>query len=492
MNIDLALVGERARSARERSGLTQRDVESAAEVSQSMIHRIESGKRTTASLEEFDRLAQAIGIGLEELLYGSAVEARVLASARASGSMDTAVRSAMRQGVELLMLDDRLDAAVAGLRQEPHRLPLEIPDSGSVQERAQFAAQSVRNALRLGDAPITDLAEIIETLTGADVGTAPLPEGVSGICVTDPERATSIILIDSTHVAERQRFSLAHELGHLLFGNSTHVDATATDRTPQEILCDEFARNLIIPPSGVRSWLAASQGAAAEQEIDERAMALLARHFGASPEATRIQLDRMGFLGGSLKDSSLPSGKRWAYRYGWGPQYDADQAAAMQPRVPRRILDRAMAAYREGKLGVAALAKLEGRTVSELEISLAEAGITVKRAIRRVDVAALVAQAPGMKAIEDGAAPVGMRTVTATEAARHFSDLLEAVEGGETVTIVRGRHPVAEIGPARRRTGADLRAALTGTLPPDDAFAKSIGEAISMVTTEVGHPKADT
>jgi prevent-host-death family protein len=87
---------------------------------------------------------------------------------------------------------------------------------------------------------------------------------------------------------------------------------------------------------------------------------------------------------------------------------------------------------------------------------------------------------------------VGMRTVTATEAARHFSDLLEAVERGETVTIVRGRHPVAEIGPARRRTGADLRAALTGTLPPDDAFAKSIGEAISMVTTEVGHPKADT
>ena len=84
-----------------------------------------------------------------------------------------------------------------------------------------------------------------------------------------------------------------------------------------------------------------------------------------------------------------------------------------------------------------------------------------------------------------------MRTVTATEASRHFSDLLDAVERGETVTIVRGSHPVAEIGPARRRTGADLRAALTGTVPPDDAFASSISEAMSMVTSEADDQWAD-
>jgi Zn-dependent peptidase ImmA (M78 family)/transcriptional regulator with XRE-family HTH domain len=402
MDIDLDLVGERVRAARERAGLTQRDVESAAEVSQSMIHRIESGRRTTATLEDFDRLAQAVGIGLEELLYGSAVEARVLAAARASGSADAVVRSAMRQGVELLMLDDRLDMAVAGLRQQVGHPTLEIPGSGSTQERGRLAARSVRDALRLGDAPVTDLVEVIEHLTGTDVGTAPLPAGVSGIYVTDTVRATSIILVDSGHVAERQRFSLAHELGHLLFGSGTHVDVVATDRTPEEILCDEFARHLIIPESGIRSWLAASPGTTVEQ-VDERAMALLARHFGASPEATRIQLDRMGLLHGDLKDSGLPTGRRWAYRYGWGPQYDSYQAAAMQPRTPRRILDRAMVAYREGKLGVAALAKLQGRTVPELEQALAEAGISVKRAIRRVDVTALVARAPGMKAIEDGA-----------------------------------------------------------------------------------------
>jgi prevent-host-death family protein len=84
-----------------------------------------------------------------------------------------------------------------------------------------------------------------------------------------------------------------------------------------------------------------------------------------------------------------------------------------------------------------------------------------------------------------------MRTMTATEASRHFSDLLDAVERGETITIVRGSHPIAEIGPARRRTGADLRAALADVPPPDDTFGRDIADAIALLNSEVGDPWAD-
>ena len=91
----------------------------------------------------------------------------------------------------------------------------------------------------------------VEHLTGVDVGTMPLPEKVPGICVTDPDRTTSIILVNSNDVAERQRFTLAHELAHVLFGDATHVDAVDGERTSQEVLCDEFARNLLIPRAAV-------------------------------------------------------------------------------------------------------------------------------------------------------------------------------------------------------------------------------------------------
>jgi antitoxin (DNA-binding transcriptional repressor) of toxin-antitoxin stability system len=86
---------------------------------------------------------------------------------------------------------------------------------------------------------------------------------------------------------------------------------------------------------------------------------------------------------------------------------------------------------------------------------------------------------------------VRVRVMTATEASRNFSDLLDAIERGETVTITRGHHAVAEIRPARRRTGADLRAALANVPPPDDRFAEDVAEAVAFITPEIDGPWAD-
>jgi antitoxin (DNA-binding transcriptional repressor) of toxin-antitoxin stability system len=83
-----------------------------------------------------------------------------------------------------------------------------------------------------------------------------------------------------------------------------------------------------------------------------------------------------------------------------------------------------------------------------------------------------------------------MRTITATEASRNFSDLLDAIERGETVTITRGHHAVAEIRPARRRTGADLRVALEDIPPPDEGFADDIAGALALLTSEGNDPWA--
>lgn len=84
-----------------------------------------------------------------------------------------------------------------------------------------------------------------------------------------------------------------------------------------------------------------------------------------------------------------------------------------------------------------------------------------------------------------------MRTMTATEASRNFSTLLDSIERGETVTITRGNRPIAEITPARRRTGADLRAALAGIPAPDDRFAEDIAAAVALLETAGGDPWAD-
>jgi prevent-host-death family protein len=84
-----------------------------------------------------------------------------------------------------------------------------------------------------------------------------------------------------------------------------------------------------------------------------------------------------------------------------------------------------------------------------------------------------------------------VRTVTATEASRRFSDLLDAIERGESVTVTRGNRAIAEIRPARRRTGKDLREALAETSPPDERFEADIADALTFLTTDRTDPWAD-
>ncbi len=84
-----------------------------------------------------------------------------------------------------------------------------------------------------------------------------------------------------------------------------------------------------------------------------------------------------------------------------------------------------------------------------------------------------------------------MKTMTATEASRHFSDLLDAVERGETITIITAattRSPRSA--PPIAAPALILRAALADVPPPDDGFGQAIAEAVAMVTSEVRDPWA--
>lgn len=79
-----------------------------------------------------------------------------------------------------------------------------------------------------------------------------------------------------------------------------------------------------------------------------------------------------------------------------------------------------------------------------------------------------------------------MRTVTATHASRGFSDLLDAVEHGETVQVTRAGHVIAELRPASPSTGRRLRAALEGVPALDDDLEADIASATDLLTDEAG------
>lgn len=79
-----------------------------------------------------------------------------------------------------------------------------------------------------------------------------------------------------------------------------------------------------------------------------------------------------------------------------------------------------------------------------------------------------------------------MARLTATEAARAFSDVLNRVSAGEEVEVTRSGAPIAIIGPATTRLiSAERFRELIATAPrPDAAFA----DDVRALRTGVGPP----
>mgnify|MGYP003419812926 CR=1 FL=1 len=85
-----------------------------------------------------------------------------------------------------------------------------------------------------------------------------------------------------------------------------------------------------------------------------------------------------------------------------------------------------------------------------------------------------------------------MTTISAREASRGFSALLDSVErDAEEYTIVRDGKVIARIVPANTHTVADLIARRTGRQPLDESFATDAQGADSLLDVNTGDPWRD-
>jgi prevent-host-death family protein len=80
-----------------------------------------------------------------------------------------------------------------------------------------------------------------------------------------------------------------------------------------------------------------------------------------------------------------------------------------------------------------------------------------------------------------------MRRLTATEAARRFSELLDAVEDdGESFLVLRRGRTVARIGPATAARGAAVKSLLHAR-PRDRAWARELRQLRTGLSLEERH-----
>lgn len=170
---------------------------------------------------------------------------------------------------------------------------------------AKRKAQQLLAQANVTTAPVS--LEKLTTVANAHVNYEPYDgDDMSGVAYRQ-SNGQRIIGVNSLHGTNRQRFTIAHELGHLiLHGNDElHVDerfpigfrdeVSSLAVSDKEIEANQFAAELLMPAEWVLRDVRARH---IDFEDDDDAIDELAEKYGVSTRAMTIRLSALGALNG--------------------------------------------------------------------------------------------------------------------------------------------------------------------------------------------------
>lgn len=163
-----------------------------------------------------------------------------------------------------------------------------------------------------------DLSPYVKA-ANAKVVTEELSKGESGYTITAPN-GKHVITVNASELPERQRFTVCHEIAHIVLKlPSTHNEIPPwayAKRHPNEIACDTFAAELLMPYA---QWLALVP----KDEPSAALIESMAEEFGASFPAAGsrfatlthlpcafVTMDR-GMVRHAARSTSLRQAKAW-------------------------------------------------------------------------------------------------------------------------------------------------------------------------------------
>lgn len=152
--------------------------------------------------------------------------------------------------------------------------------------------------------PIKELAIAL----GIDVRYEPADDNLSGFLIRDAKHRRVVIGVNSSHSSKRQRFTIAHEIGHFLLheGKKLHVDRTGNMMRVQcrnedsskgidveEKEANLFAAEVLMPRSFIKSDLAKIETLDLQ---DEQVLKKMADSYKVSIQALTFRLAYLGYI----------------------------------------------------------------------------------------------------------------------------------------------------------------------------------------------------
>lgn len=223
--------------AREYRNYTQEELARKLFVSQATIAKIEGGVTTDIQESLFDRLCSVLNLPVEffsqnEDVIGFGSSAYFY---RKKSKISAPERKQIHSWVNLLRI--HLKKMLDVVEVQPKRV-LPSADIEEYGGSATKAAQALRTSWSVPDGPIKNITQLIES---AGVVVIPVDFNsrfMDGTCLRLNEMPP-IIFVNSNQSGDRLRFTLAHELAHLI------LHAVAYENMEDE--ADEFASEFLMP-----------------------------------------------------------------------------------------------------------------------------------------------------------------------------------------------------------------------------------------------------
>jgi Zn-dependent peptidase ImmA (M78 family)/transcriptional regulator with XRE-family HTH domain len=241
-------VGRRVADARKRRGLSQDELAGQLGLERTAVTKIETGRRHINSLE-LVRLAEV----LERPLHWFVATPPAAIISRRAATADQRCDPNSDYAIEDIAYDLSVLVDARALGPNPAKGALSAVRPGSEDWVVEAVATEARQLLGAdAGSPLYDLADLVEGV-GLFCYSLSLGKAAADGAYAEVD-GLGVAVINGDLEAGRRRSTLAHELGHHLFGDAYSAD-WGTDTSAIEKAIDCFAVNLLFPRKGVtQQW----------------------------------------------------------------------------------------------------------------------------------------------------------------------------------------------------------------------------------------------
>jgi len=344
----------------ERSSLSKKDFAQAIGIDGPKLAKSLVGKRRFTSLE-LALVAELGATTVDWLLTGDSTRELVIAHRAAEHAIE-ASDLVGREAIEMLV--EKLE----GLQFLGRALPFPPlpakPTVGGYVKQSQKLAHEYLTMLGspVGGLSNVELIGLIEERFGIDVVVTGLPDACDGLSFSDG--GVRAVVLATSDAPFRQRFTLAHELAHLAFGDSQDEvieERLWTHKTQVESRANTFAASFLAPRDEIVGRLA---GRSAVDAFDD-----LVLHFQMSPSAMSWRLLNEQLI--SQEDQrrlETQTARATAMRAGEAAEHTTRARLAGVSRPAQRLVDAYLDAYRDGVATLRPAADLLGQPAEQLEL----------------------------------------------------------------------------------------------------------------------------